>query len=296
MRYPVIVILMSGLLFSVSLAQTEDELPPDPVDGFMTEEETLPDSIDGFITEEEIPPDSIDGFMTEEETLPDSIDGFMTEEETPPDFIDGFMTEEETFPDFVDGFVTEEEIPLEPVDDFTTEDEVLQPDEDESSESVNEYSYYEDTSHLIPYNPSAVLEALFEALQSGDGESVSYFVSSEAIDNIDIMLDVLKESLERDEELTMNRLVAAGYTSTASEIEDWSAQEYLEFTISLPIIVARYSMYEMQIGEYSLNGNNLDIPLIFVSSTGLELPFEVKLVREDNTWKVSYFMGFNSFP
>ncbi len=240
MRYSVLILLMSALVFSVTFAQTEEEISSDPVDGFMPEEEAPPDTLDAFTTEEEAPPDTLDA--------------------------------------------------------FTTEEEALQPDVDESSESVNEYSYYEDTSDLIPDNPTVVLEAFFEALQSGDSESVAYLVSSEALDNIDVMLDVLKESLDRDEELTMNRLVAAGYTATASEIEDWSALEYLEFTISLPIMIARYSMYEMQIGEYALNGNNLDIPLMFISSAGLELPFEVKLVRENDTWKVSNFMGFNSFP
>ncbi len=254
MRYPAVILLMSALVTSVTFAQTEEEIPPDPVDGFTTDEEIPSDPVDGFTTDEEIPTDPVDGFVPEEETPPDTIDT------------------------------------------STTEEEVLQVDVDESSESVNEYSYYEDTSDLIPDNPTAVLEAFFEALKSGDGESVVYLVSSEALDDIDFMLDVLKESLDRDEELTMNRLVAAGYTATASEIEDWSALEYLEFTISLPIMVARYSMYEMQIGEYTLNGNDLDIPLIFVSSTGLELPFEVKLVREDDAWRVSNFMGFNSFP
>ena len=240
MRYPAIILLMFALVLSVAFAQTDEEIPPDPVDGFVPEEETPPDTIDTSTTEEETPPDTVDA--------------------------------------------------------ITTEEEVLQPDVDESSEPVNEFSYYEDTSDLIPDNPTVVLEAFFEALQSGDSESIAYLVSSEALDDIDIMLDVLKEGLDRDEELTMNRLVAAGYTATASEIEDWSALEYLEFTISLPIMIARYSMYEMQIGEYTLNGNNLDIPLMFISSDGLELPFEVKLVREDDTWKVSNFMGFNSFP
>lgn len=206
------------------------------------------------------------------------------------------QTEEETPTDPVDGFTQEEETPPDPVDGFTPEEEVSQPDVDEPSEPVTQYSYYEDTSGLIPDNPTAILEAFFEALKSGDSESIGFLVSSEALDDVDVMLDVLKESLDRDEELTMNRLVAAGYTATTSEIKDWSSLEYLEFTISLPIMSARYSMYEMQIGEYAVNGNNLDIPLMFVSSTGLELPFEVRLVREDDAWKVSNFMGFNSFP
>ena len=240
MRYPAILLLISALVISVTFAQIEEEIPSDPVDGFIPEEELPPDTIDISATEEELPPDTIDISATEEE--------------------------------------------------------VSQPDMDDSPETGSQYSYYEDTSDVLPDNPTAVLEAFFEALQSGDSESAVFLVSSEVLDNIDVMLDILKECLDRDEELTMNRLLAAGYTATASEIEDWSALEYLKYTLSLPIMSARYSMYEMQIGEYTLNGNNLDIPLLFVSSAGLELPFEVKLVREDDSWRVSNFMGFNSFP
>ena len=233
MRYPAIVLLMSALVFSVTLAQTEEEILPYPLDDTTPEEEvTLPE---------------------EEVTLPE-------EEVSQP------------------------------------EEEVSQPDVNESSEPVTQYVYYEDTSDLIPDNPTAVLEEFFQALKSGDSETVAFLISNEALDNIDIMLEILKESLDRDEELTMNRLIAAGYTATASEIDDWSALEYLTFTISLPIMSARYSLYEMQIGEYTINGNDLDIPLMFISSTGIELPFEVKLIREDDSWKVLTFMGFNSFP
>lgn len=190
----------------------------------------------------------------------------------------------------------EEEISQPPVDEITTEEEVSQPDVDESSEPVTEYSYFEDTSSLIPDDPAIVLEVFYEALKSGDSESVAFLVSSEALDDIDVSLVILKESLDRDEELTMNRLVAAGYTATASEMDDWSALDYLKFTISLPMMSARYSMYEMQIGEYTIDGDDLVIPLMFTSSAGLELPFDVKLIREDDSWKISTFMGFNSFP
>ncbi len=194
---------------------------------------------------------------------------------------------------------TEEEITPPPVDEITPEEPeeaVSQLDVDESSEPVSEYSYFEDTSDLIPDDPSIVLEVFYEALKSGDGESVAFFVSSEALDDIDVSLMILKESIDRDEELTMNRLIAAGYTATASEIDDWSALDYLKNTVSLPMMSARYSMYEMQIGEYTIGDDDLVIPLTFFSSAGLELPFEVKLTREDDSWKVSTFMGFSSFP
>ncbi|MCK4671607.1 MAG: hypothetical protein KAT47_03620, partial [Candidatus Aegiribacteria sp.] len=76
MRYPAVILLMSALVTSVTFAQTEEEIPPDPVDGFTTDEEIPSDPVDGFTTEEEIPTDPVGGFVPvpEEETPPDTID------------------------------------------------------------------------------------------------------------------------------------------------------------------------------------------------------------------------------
>ncbi len=146
---------------------------------------------------------------------------------------------------------------------------------------------------LIPNDPTAVLEVFFQALKTGDEFVISELISSDGLDEIDIMLEILQENLD---DATLSRLATAGYTVTADEIDDWSPMDYLTSTIMLPVMKARYSIYEMQIGEYSDRGNELTIPLVFSTATGLELSYQANLRKEDNQWKVTNFMGLNSFP
>jgi len=173
--------------------------------------------------------------------------------------------------------------------------EVTTPDSLEVIEDT-EVPIEEDSQGMIPDDPSSVLQSFFLALKSGNSLMVSILISDDGLDEIEIMLDILKENLENSEETTMSRLTAAGYTASPDEIEDWSALEYFTSTIVLPVMKARYAIYEMQIGEYSEDSNELTIPLLFITSSGLELPFDALLSKEDNQWKVTSFMGLNSFP
>ena len=145
----------------------------------------------------------------------------------------------------------------------------------------------------IPNDPSAVLQVFFQALKTGDTFMISQLISSDGLDEIDVMLEILQENLN---DATLSRLSTAGYVATADEIDDWSSMDYLLNTIALPVMKARYSIYEMQIGDYSDRGNELVIPLVFSTASGLELPYEAILRKEDNQWKVTNFMGLNSFP
>ncbi len=148
----------------------------------------------------------------------------------------------------------------------------------------------------IPNDPSSVLSGFLLALQSGDSLMVGTLISSDGLDEIEIMLEILKENLDDNEESTLSRLSAAGYSASFDEIDDWSPLDYLTHTVVLPVMKARYLLYEMQIGEYSNSGNDLIIPLVFRTASGVELPYEAALVKEDNQWKVTNFMGLNSFP
>lgn len=148
----------------------------------------------------------------------------------------------------------------------------------------------------VPSQPSAVLQAFFEALSAGDSLMVSRLVSREGLEDIDFMLDILQENLDSDPEAIMSRLGAAGYTATADEVKRWSSSDYLKNTVVLPIMTARYSMYEMQIGEYAISGDRLQVPLVFLTASGVEIPHQAELVRERDGWRVSTFMGMSSFP
>ncbi|MCD4776977.1 MAG: hypothetical protein K8S15_13115 [Candidatus Aegiribacteria sp.] len=149
---------------------------------------------------------------------------------------------------------------------------------------------------LVPNDPSFVLQEFFLALKEGNSFMLSQLISNDGLEEIDIMLDILNENIKDNEESTLSRLTAAGYTATADEIDDWSALDYLTTTMELPVMKARYSLYEMQIGEYSSNGDDLVIPLIFSTASGMELPYNAVLTEDNNQWKVTNFMGLNSFP
>ena len=152
------------------------------------------------------------------------------------------------------------------------------------------------TEPVIPTDPSSVLQSFFQALKTGDSLMVTTLISSEGLENIEVMLDILHENLSDDQETVMSRLTAAGYSATAEEIEDWDPEDYLAHTVVLPVMKGRYALYEMDIGDYTNENQHLIVPLTFTTASGVQLPFQAELVREDDQWKVSTFMGLNSFP
>jgi hypothetical protein len=151
-------------------------------------------------------------------------------------------------------------------------------------------------AEVIPNEPSFVLQEFFQALKEGNSFMLSQLISIDGLNEIDIMLDILKENLDDNEEITMSRLTAAGYTATADEIDDWSALDYLKNTMVLPVMKARYSLYDMEIGDYPSDSDELVVPLIFSTASGLELSYNAILVKDNGQWKVTHFMGLNSFP
>ncbi len=149
---------------------------------------------------------------------------------------------------------------------------------------------------VMPEDPAGVLQALYEALKAGDGQTVLMFISSEALDNVDMMLEALNDELDRDTESTMARLASAGYSVTADEVESWDPEDYLAAAVAVPRMKSRYVIYDMVIGEYTVDNDEVEVPLIFTTSAGAEFPFVSELVLEDGFWKVSTFMGLNSLP
>lgn len=148
----------------------------------------------------------------------------------------------------------------------------------------------------VPSQPTAVLEAFFGALSTGDSLMVSRLISGEGLEGIDVMLEILKENLDSDPEGVMSRLAAAGYTATADEVKRWSPMDYLKRTVVLPIMTSRYSVYEMRIREFAIGGDRLQVPVVFVTASGVEIPYEAELVRERDGWRIRRFMGMSSFP
>jgi hypothetical protein len=166
----------------------------------------------------------------------------------------------------------------------------------EDSEPTEEDQVEAETEVVIPGQPTAVLESFFLALKNGDSYMVSQLISQDGLEAVGVMLDALKENLDNDPDGVMARLTAAGYSATIDEVEDWSAIEYLSATVELPVMKARYAMYEMRVNDFSVNGDRLQVPITFITSSGVELPFQAEMVKVRNDWRVSTFMGLSSFP
>jgi hypothetical protein len=145
-------------------------------------------------------------------------------------------------------------------------------------------------------DPTVPAGLLFDALRSGDSTAVDTLVSSEALGMVEDNLSALKDQIRSDPEATMIRLSSAGYSATADEIGDWSAEDYLKNTVVLPLMMARYAPYSMEITGQERDRNTAVLQVLFSTQAGVSMPSEVRLLRERGVWRVSSFMGLGSFP
>jgi hypothetical protein len=145
-------------------------------------------------------------------------------------------------------------------------------------------------------DPISVIQAYYEALRTGDAAVVVAYTSSEAVESVSMMLEGLRESLDRDEAGTLANMSSSGYTATADEIEDWNPSDYLAAAVSLSTMKNRYLAYSMQTGEVETDGDETVISLIFTTAAGAAIPFQARMILEEDAWKVSTFLGLNSFP
>jgi hypothetical protein len=145
-------------------------------------------------------------------------------------------------------------------------------------------------------DPTVTAGLLFDALRSGDSIAVDTLVSSEALEVVEDNLSALKDQLRSDPEMTMLRLSSAGYSAVEEEILEWTAVDYLNRTIVLPIMMGRYTPYSMEITGQEIGRNSAVLQVLFSTQTGYGMPSEIRLVRDRGVWLVSSFMGLSSFP
>ncbi len=135
-----------------------------------------------------------------------------------------------------------------------------------------------------------------QALQTGDGETAATMFSSGAVDQVEVMLNTIKQSLDRDPQGTMRRLTNAGYAIDLEAAEDWEPESYLAQTLSLPMISARYVPYELEIDSIAINDRTATVQMIFRTANGAEIPQQAVMTLEDDAWKITNFMGITAFP
>lgn len=135
-----------------------------------------------------------------------------------------------------------------------------------------------------------------QALQTGDGETAASMFSSQAVDQVEVMLNTIKQSLDRDPQGTMRRLNNAGYVIELEAAEDWEPEIYLAQTLSLPMISARYVPYELEIDSVAIDDESATVQMIFRTASGAEISQQALMSLEDDVWKVTNFMGITAFP
>ncbi len=140
------------------------------------------------------------------------------------------------------------------------------------------------------------ISVFMTALQSGDGVTASDMFSSQAMTQVDAMLNTIKQNIDRDPEGTVRRLLSAGYDVDSDGAEQWSSADYLAQTLSLPMISARYTPYELEIDNVAIDGRSATVELIFRTASGNEIPQQALMAYEDDVWKVASFMGITAFP
>ncbi len=134
------------------------------------------------------------------------------------------------------------------------------------------------------------------ALQAGDGSVSSEMFSSQAMDQVEVMLVSIKQNLDRDPEAALRRLNGVGYSIEQEAAEDWETEDYLSATLSLPMIAARYALYELEISSVTVDSRDAVVDMIFRTAAGVEIPQQAVMIYENGNWKVTSFMGITAFP
>ena len=135
-----------------------------------------------------------------------------------------------------------------------------------------------------------------EALQTGDGDAAAAMFSSQAVAQVEVMLNTIKQSLDRDPQGTMRRLNNAGYLIDLEGAEDWEPEVYLAQTLSLPMISARYVPSELEIDSVAIDDESATVQMTFRTASGTEIPQQALMTLENDVWKVTSFMGITAFP
>ncbi|MCK5131612.1 MAG: hypothetical protein KAR40_05610 [Candidatus Sabulitectum sp.] len=142
----------------------------------------------------------------------------------------------------------------------------------------------------------SIIDDFMSALQAGDGLTASELFSSQAMEQVEVMLVSVKQNLDRDPEAALRRLNGAGYTIELKAAEDWEIKDYLSATLSLPMITARYAPYELEINSVTLEAGSALVDMIFRTATGVEIPQQAVMTYEDDNWMITSFMGITAFP
>lgn len=133
-------------------------------------------------------------------------------------------------------------------------------------------------------NPGDAVTEMFEAIQAGDGERAVSYMSSSALTEMNIQLDLVKENPE----MAVAQLASMGIELNAEDIPEMTAGEFTAAMISSPMISGMMQSAEVSIGEVTIDGNiaKVEVTSSIMGQTETNI---IDVVLEDGKWKVTKF-------
>ncbi len=133
-------------------------------------------------------------------------------------------------------------------------------------------------------DPGDAVTEMFDAIQAGDGERAVSFMSSSALEEMEIQVEAIK----LNPEMSAQQLSAMGIELDPDEIPDMTAKDFIVAMISSPMITGMMQAAEITVGEVTIDG---DIAKVEVTSSmmGQTETNIIDVVLEDGKWKVTEF-------
>lgn len=133
-------------------------------------------------------------------------------------------------------------------------------------------------------NPGDAVIEMFDAIQAGDGEKAVSFMSSSAMAEMNLQLDLIKANPE----LAATQLASMGIELNVEDIPEMTARGFTAAMISSPMISGMMQSAEVSIGDITINGDlaKVEVTTLFMGESETNT---IDVVREDGSWKVTEF-------
>lgn len=133
-------------------------------------------------------------------------------------------------------------------------------------------------------NPGDAVTEMFEAIQTGNGERAVSYMSSSALEEMEIQVEAIK----LNPEMSAQQLSTMGIELDPDKIPDMTAKDFIVAMISSPMITGMMQAAEITVGEVTIDGDAAKVE-VTSSMMGQTETNIIDVVLEDGKWKVTEF-------
>ncbi len=127
--------------------------------------------------------------------------------------------------------------------------------------------------------PEDAVKDFIGAVKAGDGEKAASYLSTYALEELDVQLEALKE----DPEMAVMALGTMGVETTVSEVEDWTSRVFFAALIETEAMRAELGdKLDVEVTGSEIEG---DDALVFLKTVDGEEE-EVEMTLENGEWKI----------